>query len=467
MVNRWLGFITIVAATRFTPQHNWLNAANKRVHPTSSIRILFQSVQMLPKIPIILWICRYSLPLSRMRISSFHLITVHWTIFGMDMRSVRPIDFYRFYSVSWLILKGIFVFAVIGDHMNRRVAIHSIHDGNMGTLADFRRADIFQRNETLNTLIKISNCKYLNVDASISGLEWFPPFSFQLEKWNCSPSTTTPNSNCWPPQKIQNIRERLWVIWALHPTTTPKSISSTIATIRQRSSIRKWLQNMLRSDTRCCWMIRISMHRSIRGIVRELPCSFTSSNFIFSFRYVTGLTSRCKTYTATKYEYRDFFPLNTIRESQPSGYQVRLAFYAQATRNAHVLLSRSATPNLAVDNVYEFSECKMSKSRGACCSLLSLQLLEDGWTLGCSSDARKAIKCCNKFLSSQFCRCRFQRNSSSKWPIVSEMGSHVSGQCSTTFLFRCRRIHSNICREWSTGANSQCVRSGYSASEIR
>lgn len=87
------------------------------------------------------------------------------------MRSVRPIDFYRFYSVSWLILKGIFVFAVIGDHMNRRVAIHSIHDGNMGTLADFRRADIFQRNETLNTLIKISNCKSTLVDASISELE--------------------------------------------------------------------------------------------------------------------------------------------------------------------------------------------------------------------------------------------------------------------------------------------------------
>lgn len=53
-------------------------------------------------------------------------------------------------------------FAVIGDHMNRRVAIHSIHDGNMGTLADFRRGDIFQRNETLSAFIKISNCEYRN-----------------------------------------------------------------------------------------------------------------------------------------------------------------------------------------------------------------------------------------------------------------------------------------------------------------
>lgn len=43
--------------------------------------------------------------------------------------------------------------------MNRRVAIHSIHDGNMGTLADVRRGDIFQRNESLSAFIKISNCK--------------------------------------------------------------------------------------------------------------------------------------------------------------------------------------------------------------------------------------------------------------------------------------------------------------------
>lgn len=74
---------------------------------------------------------------------------------------------------------------------------------------------------------------------------------------------------------------------------------------------------------------------------------------VFSL-FCLGLTSRCKYYTATKYEYRDFFALNNIYKSQPSGYQVRLAFYAQATRNAHVLLSRSSTPNLAEDNVYEF-----------------------------------------------------------------------------------------------------------------
>lgn len=82
----------------------------------------------------------------------------------------------------------------------------------------------------------------------------------------------------------------------------------------------------------------------------------TPTRLIHFVPFFLGLTSRCKYYTAQKYEYRDFFPLSSIRDSQPSGYQVRLAFYAQATRNAHVLLSRSPTPNIAVDNVYEFSE---------------------------------------------------------------------------------------------------------------
>lgn len=70
-----------------------------------------------------------------------------------------------------------------------------------------------------------------------------------------------------------------------------------------------------------------------------------------------GLTGRCKSYNAEKYEYLDFIPLSAIKESTAPGYQVRLAFYAQASRNAHVLLSRTATPNLAEDNVYEFSKC--------------------------------------------------------------------------------------------------------------
>lgn len=69
-----------------------------------------------------------------------------------------------------------------------------------------------------------------------------------------------------------------------------------------------------------------------------------------------GIVSRCKYYANPKYEYRDFFPLSEIVESQPPGYQARLAFYAQGTRNAHVLLSRTSNPNVLVDNVYEFSK---------------------------------------------------------------------------------------------------------------
>lgn len=68
------------------------------------------------------------------------------------------------------------------------------------------------------------------------------------------------------------------------------------------------------------------------------------------------MTSRCKTYTQPKYEYKDFFALKNIAESQPSGYQVRLEFYAQGTRNAHVLLSRTATPDIANESLYEFSK---------------------------------------------------------------------------------------------------------------
>lgn len=69
-----------------------------------------------------------------------------------------------------------------------------------------------------------------------------------------------------------------------------------------------------------------------------------------------GLTSRCKSYSNTKYEYKEFFALSEIRDSQPPGYIVRLVFYAQGTRNAHVLLSRTATPDLANENLYEFSK---------------------------------------------------------------------------------------------------------------
>lgn len=79
-------------------------------------------------------------------------------------------------------------------------------------------------------------------------------------------------------------------------------------------------------------------------------------NVPHSSKLFAGLTSRCKSYSHTKYEYRDFIKITDIRDSRPVGYQLRLAFYAQGTRNAHVLLSRTATPDLANEPVYEFSE---------------------------------------------------------------------------------------------------------------
>lgn len=72
------------------------------------------------------------------------------------------------------------------------------------------------------------------------------------------------------------------------------------------------------------------------------------------FWFEKGLTSRCKTYQQPKYEYKDFFKLSDIEDSQPSGYQVRLAFYAQGTRNAHILLSQTAKPNVLTESAYEF-----------------------------------------------------------------------------------------------------------------
>lgn len=79
-------------------------------------------------------------------------------------------------------------------------------------------------------------------------------------------------------------------------------------------------------------------------------------NDFFVLQLTTGLTSRCKTYTNTKYEYKDFIKLSDIRDSHASGYIVRLVFYAQGTRNAHVLLSQTPNPKLATEPVYEFSK---------------------------------------------------------------------------------------------------------------
>lgn len=97
---------------------------------------------------------------------------------------------------------------------------------------------------------------------------------------------------------------------------------------------------------------------------------FWKKSIYIEFESIEGLTSRCKQYSHTKYEYKDFFKVSDIRESRPSGYILRLVFYAQGTRNAHVLLSRTTTPNLATEPVYEFSEYNYIKLQLQNCNLL-------------------------------------------------------------------------------------------------
>lgn len=67
-----------------------------------------------------------------------------------------------------------------------------------------------------------------------------------------------------------------------------------------------------------------------------------------------GLVSKCKYYTNPKYEYKDFVKLSDLPSSQPKGYQARIVFYAQGTRNAHVILSPTNKPDFKRDNMYEF-----------------------------------------------------------------------------------------------------------------
>lgn len=61
-------------------------------------------------------------------------------------------------------LTYIFIILVLGDNMNRRVSVSKIESSNMKTIADFRRADIFLKNETLNVFLRLSKC---NIPCSI------------------------------------------------------------------------------------------------------------------------------------------------------------------------------------------------------------------------------------------------------------------------------------------------------------
>lgn len=72
--------------------------------------------------------------------------------------------------------------------------------------------------------------------------------------------------------------------------------------------------------------------------------------------YFEGLVSKCKYYTNPVYEFKDYVKLSEIPGAQTDSYQARVEFYAQGTRNAHVLLSPTSKPNLLTDAVYEFGK---------------------------------------------------------------------------------------------------------------
>lgn len=84
---------------------------------------------------------------------------------------------------------------------------------------------------------------------------------------------------------------------------------------------------------------------------------------IFSILYYfdiisKGLQGRCKTYQARKHEYASFMKLEDIEDSRPSGYVVRMPFYALATRNAHIIFTQTSnvTADFSKEKVYEFGK---------------------------------------------------------------------------------------------------------------
>lgn len=64
-------------------------------------------------------------------------------------------------------------------------------------------------------------------------------------------------------------------------------------------------------------------------------------------------------YDSWDYKYTSFQEFNEIGPHVvPKGYILRLPFYLQGAKEAHVLLSTTDNPNLARDNVYEI--CKLN-----------------------------------------------------------------------------------------------------------
>lgn len=67
----------------------------------------------------------------------------------------------------------------------------------------------------------------------------------------------------------------------------------------------------------------------------------------------------CMRYDSWDYKYRAFQAFDEIGSHiTPNGHIIRFPFYLQGTRDAHILLTTTDTPNLRKDNVYEI--CKFN-----------------------------------------------------------------------------------------------------------
>lgn len=66
-----------------------------------------------------------------------------------------------------------------------------------------------------------------------------------------------------------------------------------------------------------------------------------------------ALTKNCKYYEAWENGYNDYFKISD--KYRPEGYLLRLPLYIQGARDAHIILSQTANPDLDNDSIYEIA----------------------------------------------------------------------------------------------------------------
>lgn len=69
-----------------------------------------------------------------------------------------------------------------------------------------------------------------------------------------------------------------------------------------------------------------------------------------------GIRKHCTRYEESDYEYRNLTKISNIHYGKQEGYVVRLAFYALADRDAHIIFTTNDLPNFQTDFAYEICE---------------------------------------------------------------------------------------------------------------